>query len=257
MASLRGPRRKDKTFGSDAPAASESLRVEGLRVPDHVAIIMDGNGRWAEQRHLPRLMGHRQGTNHIHDIIEACEDIGIGVLTLYAFSTENWGRPEAEVSGLMAIFEEIYKRETLALHRRGARINHLGSMERVSPSLQKAIRDAEDMTRENKGLVVNFAFNYGGRQEIVQAVRTLVADGVAAEDVTEEAISTRLHTAGLPDPDLVIRTAGEMRLSNFLLWQSAYAEYYATEKFWPDFTATDLHTAVETFSNRKRRYGRL
>jgi undecaprenyl diphosphate synthase len=223
----------------------------------HVAIIMDGNGRWAQRRHLPRLVGHRHGTNNIHPIVEACEDLGIGVLTLYAFSTENWGRPEDEVSGLMKIFLEIHRRETQALHRKGVLVRHVGSLDGVSASLQAAIRDAEELTRNNRGLVLNFAFNYGGRAEIVHAVRALMAEGMRPEDVTEEAISAHMHTAGLPDPDLVIRTAGEMRLSNFLIWQAAYAEYYFTDKLWPDFAAEDLRKAVDAFSARKRKYGKL
>jgi len=240
-----------------ASASEPTVAGPGMSIPRHVAIIMDGNGRWAQRRHLPRLVGHRQGTNNIHPIVEACEDLGIAVLTLYAFSTENWGRPEDEVNGLMKIFLEIHRRETLALHRKGVHVRHVGSLDGVSPALQAAIRDAEELTRNNNGLVLNFAFNYGGRAEIVHAVRALVAEGVTPEDVTEEAISRRLHTAGLPDPDLMIRTAGEMRLSNFLIWQAAYAEYYFTDKLWPDFSAGDLRNAVEAYSLRKRKYGKL
>jgi undecaprenyl diphosphate synthase len=228
-----------------------------VAVPRHVAIIMDGNGRWAQRRHLPRLAGHRRGTNNIHPIVEACEDLGIEVLTLYAFSTENWGRPEEEVNGLMQIFLEISRRETLALHRKGVQVRQIGALEGVNPALQQAIGEAADLTRHNSGLRLNIAFNYGGRAEIVRAVRELVADGVRPEEVTEEAIARHLYTAGLPDPDLVIRTAGEMRLSNFLLWQAAYAEYYATDKLWPDFTPDDLRAAVSAYTLRKRKYGRL
>ena len=237
---------------SDIPA--QAPRVAVLR---HVAIIMDGNGRWAQRRHLPRLAGHRRGTNKIQPIVEACENLGIAVLTLYAFSTENWGRPEEEVSGLMQIFLEISRRETLALHRKGVQVRQIGTLEGVNPTLQQAIRDAADLTRHNRGLQLNIAFNYGGRAEIVRAVRELVAQGVRPEEVTEEAIAQHLYTAGLPDPDLVIRTAGEMRLSNFLLWQAAYAEYYATDKLWPDFTPDDLRDAVSAYTLRKRKYGRL
>ena len=237
---------------SEIPA--QTARVAVLR---HVAIIMDGNGRWAQRRHLPRLLGHRRGTDNIHPIVEACEDLGIEVLTLYAFSTENWGRPEEEVNGLMQIFLEISRRETLALHRKGVQVRQLGALEGVNRALQQAIRDAADLTRHNSGLRLNIAFNYGGRAEIVRAVRELVAEGVRPEEVTEEAIARHLYTAGLPDPDLVIRTAGEMRLSNFLLWQAAYAEYYATDKLWPDFTPDDLRDAVSAYTLRKRKYGRL
>jgi len=238
-------------------ASDPAVMTPPAAIPRHVAIIMDGNGRWAQRRHLPRLVGHRQGTNNIHPIVEACEDLGIAVLTLYAFSTENWGRPEDEVNGLMKIFLEIHRRETQALHRKGVHVRHVGSLEGVSPSLQAAIRDAEELTCKNTGLVLNFAFNYGGRAEIVHAVRALIEEGARPEDVTEEAISRHLHTGGLPDPDMVIRTAGEMRLSNFLIWQAAYAEYYFTDKLWPDFRAEDLRNAVEAYSGRKRKYGRL
>ncbi len=257
MPSGRGLTGNDQDAPSARPETAATQSEPGVRVPRHIAIIMDGNGRWAQRRHLPRLMGHRAGTHHIHSIVEACDDLGVAVLTLYAFSTENWGRPEDEVSGLMNIFLEIHRRETVALHRRGARIHHLGSMERVSPALQQAIRNAEEMTRDNTGLIINFAFNYGGRAEIVHAVRRLVAEGTRPEDITEESIGGRLHTAGLPDPDLMIRTAGEMRLSNFLLWQAAYAEYYSTDKLWPDFTADDLRSAIAAYGGRTRKYGKL
>ncbi len=240
-----------------ASASDSAVMMPPAAIPRHVAIIMDGNGRWAQRRHLPRLVGHRQGTNNIHPIVEACEDLGIAVLTLYAFSTENWGRPEDEVNGLMKIFLEIHRRETQALHRKGVHVRHVGSLEGVSPSLQAAIRDAEELTCNNMGLVLNFAFNYGGRAEIVHAVRALIEEGARPEDVTEETISRHLHTGGLPDPDMVIRTAGEMRLSNFLIWQAAYAEYYFIDKLWPDFKAEDLRKAVEAYSARKRKYGRL
>lgn len=240
-----------------ASLSSPTVAPSPAAVPRHVAIIMDGNGRWAQRRHLPRLVGHRHGTNNIHAIVEACEALGIGVLTLYAFSTENWGRPEDEVNGLMKIFLEISRRETLALHRKGVQVHQLGSMEGVASALQQAIRDAEDLTRQNSGVVLNIAFNYGGRAEIVRAVRTLIAEQMPADEVSEQVIAQRLYTAGMPDPDLVIRTAGEMRLSNFLLWQAAYAEYYFTEKLWPDFTADDLREAVGVFASRKRKYGRL
>jgi undecaprenyl diphosphate synthase len=226
-------------------------------VPRHIAIVMDGNGRWAQQRHLPRLVGHRHGTNNIHAIVEACEDLGVEVLTLYAFSTENWGRPEDEVNGLMQIFLEISRRETMALHRKGVRVRQIGALEGINLHLQQAIREADELTCNNTGLVLNIAFNYGGRAEIVRAVRAMMAEGLGCDDVTEQAIADRLYTAGLPDPDLVVRTAGEMRLSNFLLWQAAYAEYYFTDKLWPDFGHSDLREAVGAFAARKRRYGRL
>ncbi len=240
-----------------ATPGNHPAQPAALQVPRHVAIIMDGNGRWAQRRHLPRLVGHRHGTNNIHPIVETCEELGIAVLTLYAFSTENWGRPEDEVNGLMRIFLEISRRETMALHRKGVRVRQIGSLEGVNSALQQAIGDAHELTKHNTGMVLNIAFNYGGRAEIVRAVREIIGAGYRPDEVTEELISRYLYTADLPDPDLVIRTAGEMRLSNFLLWQAAYAEYYSTEKLWPDFTPDDLREAVGAFSLRKRRYGRL
>jgi undecaprenyl diphosphate synthase len=218
---------------------------------------MDGNGRWAQTRHLPRLEGHRQGVDNIQRIVPAAIDLGIEQLTLYAFSTENWGRPYDEVSGLMRLFTLISRRETENLHRQGVRVAHIGTLEGVSPPLARAIRDAVALTQHNTKLHLNIAFNYGGRAEIVQAVRDLVAAGVQPGEITEELISRHLYTRGRPDPDLIIRTAGEMRLSNFLLWQAAYSEYYASPKLWPDFGPDDLRAAVEAYAGRKRKYGRL
>lgn len=226
-------------------------------VPTHVAIIMDGNGRWATRRGLPRPMGHRAGTQNVTRIVEASLDIGIRVLTLYAFSTENWGRPQDEVSGLMKLFLEISRRETLNLHRQGVRIQHLGSLERTSAALRQAITDATALTQGNRRLVLNFAFDYGGRAEIVRAVQALLTHGMDANQITEQTISDALDTRGLPDPDLIIRTAGEMRLSNFLLWQAAYSEYYSSTKFWPDFDADDLRAATTAYSQRKRTFGHV
>lgn len=229
----------------------------GLTVPAHIAIIMDGNGRWAERRHLPRLAGHRAGVRNIHRIVRACVDLGVKTLTVYAFSTENWGRPQDEVNGLMALFADASERETRNLHRNGVRVCHVGTMTGVSRHLQSAIERAVNLTRYNTRLTLNVAFNYGGRAEIVDAVRRIVADGLTPDDITEQTVSQYLYTAHLPDPDLVIRTAGEMRLSNFLIWQAAYSEYYATSKLWPDFGAEDLQAAVEAFSSRHRKFGRL
>lgn len=234
-------------------------RVEGRiqLVPRHVAIIMDGNGRWAQKRHMPRLAGHRAGVRNIHRIVRACVDTGISMLTVYAFSTENWGRPESEVNGLMAIFADASERETRQLHANGVQIRHVGRMDRVPPHLQRAIGNALELTRDNTRLTLNFAFNYGGRAEIVDAVKRIVADGLAPEAIDEDTVSRYLYTADLPDPDLVIRTAGEMRLSNFLIWQAAYSEYYATPKPWPDFDEEELHAAVESYASRHRKFGKL
>ena len=225
--------------------------------PHHVAIIMDGNGRWAGERNLPRLAGHRAGTENIRRIIEGCVELGIEVLTLYAFSTENWRRPGDEVSGLMAILGEVIDRETAELHANGVRLQHLGRLDGLPPSLQQRVHYAVDLTRRNERLVVNVAFNYGGRAEIVEAARRLIRDGVEPDELDEERFGAYLYTGGMRDPDLIIRTAGEMRLSNFLLWQAAYAEYWCTPTYWPDFTKEDLLLAVREFGRRQRRFGSL
>jgi undecaprenyl diphosphate synthase len=224
-------------------------------VPRHIAIIMDGNGRWARARGLPRLSGHRAGTENIRRIIESCAEFGVDVLTLYAFSTENWRRPDAEVRGLMIILSEVIERETAKLHENGVQLRHIGSLEGVPAPLQERVRHAVELTRLNSRLVVNVAFNYGGRAELVEAVKCLVADGVRPEDVTEDRISSYLQTAGLPDPDLIIRTAGELRVSNFLLWQGAYSEFWSTPVHWPDFNRAELQRAILDFGRRHRRFG--
>jgi len=237
--------------------ASQHAELQGGGGPAHVAIIMDGNGRWAKQRQQPRLEGHRQGIDNIHHIVPAAIDLGIQVLTLYAFSTENWGRPQDEVSGLMRLFTLISRRETENLHRQGVQVRHIGSMEGVGTPLARAIEDAVALTARNTKMRLNIAFNYGGRAEIVHAVRALIRLGVPPEEVTEDLISRHLYTDSCPDPDLIVRTAGEMRLSNFLLWQAAYSEYYASPKLWPDFGPEDLRLAVESFASRHRKYGKL
>lgn len=227
------------------------------RVPTHVAIIMDGNGRWAQARGLPRLMGHRQGVENIRRVLNACVEFGVKYLTIYAFSTENWDRPLDEVRGLMTILEQTIQRETPELNRNGVQIRHIGRMDGLSVKLQKLIRQAVDLTSGNDRLILNVAFNYGGRAEIVDAVKQIIKDGVAAEDINEELITRYLYTQGTPDPDLVIRTAGEMRLSNYLLWQTAYAEYYSTQTYWPDFDREELYRALLAYSDRERRYGKV
>jgi len=228
-----------------------------LTIPSHVAIIMDGNGRWAQRRHLPRLAGHRAGVRNLHRIVRACADLGVRTLTVYAFSTENWGRPLDEVNGLMALFLDASQRETRALHRNGVRVRHVGSMAGVSPRLRTAIERAVELTRHNTRVTLNVAFNYGGRAEIVQAVKQIVVDKLDSDQIDEDTISRYLFTAEVPDPDLVIRTAGEMRLSNFLIWQAAYSEYYATPALWPDFSEEDLHAAIQSYTARRRKFGKL
>ncbi len=225
------------------------------KIPQHVAIIMDGNGRWALSRGKPRLAGHRAGTENLRRVIRATVEFGIKYLTIYAFSTENWGRPPAEVKGLMHIFETVIDKELDELHAEGVQLRHIGRLEKLSAKLRKKVLDAIELTKNNDRLILNIAFNYGGRDEIVYAVQSMLQDGIAAEDVSIETISRHLFTAGIPDPDLVIRTSGELRTSNFLIWQSAYAEWYITPTYWPDFDKEEYAKAIETYTQRDRRYG--
>ncbi len=241
-------------------ASPPSLRErypEIVRVPNHVGIIMDGNGRWAQARGLRRLAGHKAGTENIRRVLTAATELGIRVLTIYAFSTENWGRPPDEVSGLMNLLGQVIRRETRDLHANGVCIRHSGRLEGIAPKLAQQIQDAVSLTCNNQRITLNVAFNYGGRAEIIDAVRHIMRDGHPPETVTEELLSDYLYTGGLPDPDLIIRTGGEYRLSNFLLWQSAYAEYYATPTFWPDFDEFELAAALVEYNQRERRFGKV
>ena len=231
--------------------------VQSDLIPGHVAIIMDGNGRWAERQGLPRKAGHRRGVSNIRRIVELLAQRGVRVVTLYAFSTENWSRPTDEVDSLMAILAEEIGPQTRELHRAGVKLVHLGDMTPLDPALQEAIRQAQDTTRHNVGVTVNVAFNYGGRDEILQAVRRMIADGIVPEAVDESLFSRYLYTDGCPDPDLIIRTGGEQRLSNFLIWQAAYSEYYHTPVLWPDLDAEDLDRALGAYGQRQRRFGSL
>ncbi len=226
-------------------------------VPTHVAIIMDGNGRWARQRRLPRQAGHRAGVENLRRVIEACTEFGIKILTIYAFSTENWGRPETEVRGLMRIFRRVLDQELNELHGQGVCLHHLGDLGGIDPGLQQKVLHAIELTKNNDRLILNVAFNYGGRAEILHAIKEMIADNVSADDVTEQLFSSYLFTNGLPDPDLVIRTSGELRVSNFLIWQAAYAEFYAAPEYWPDFGREQLYEALVAYSQRERRYGLL
>ena len=226
-------------------------------VPTHIAIIMDGNGRWALSRGLPRLAGHRAGTENLRRVIEACAEFGIKYLTIYAFSTENWGRPLEEVQGLLRILEDVIDRELLELHDQGVQLRHIGRLDRLKPALRKKVLEAIELTKHNTRLVLNVAFNYGGRDEIVCAIQRLIQDGVKAEEITDSMVSQYLFTAGVPDPDLIIRTSGELRGSNFLIWQGAYSEWYFTPTYWPDFGKEELSRALEEFRHRQRRYGRV
>jgi len=235
---------------------NESVPEAGA-IPRHVGIIMDGNGRWAKRRGLPRLAGHHAGTENVRRITIACADAGVDILTIYAFSTENWRRPAEEVRGLMTLLAQRIDREAAELHRNNVRIRHIGTLDGINPRLAQRVRAAVELTCNNSGLVLNVAFNYGSRHEIARAVRRIVERGVAAEEITEELIEEHLDTAGLPELDLVIRTGGEMRLSNFLLWQAAYAEYYSTPTCWPDFGREELYAAFAEFGRRTRRFGGL
>jgi undecaprenyl diphosphate synthase len=224
-------------------------------LPRHIGIIMDGNGRWARQRHLPRVAGHRAGVRVIRPVMEACDQAGVHILTLYAFSTENWSRPRTEVTALMQLFGETIDREVGELHQNGVQIRVLGDRARLSNRLRDKVADAEALTSHNTNAILNVAINYGGRGEIVAAIRELAARGVDLTKLDEETLSRALYTGGLPDPDLIIRTAGEMRISNFLLWQAAYAELYVTDTLWPDFGETALNDALYDFSCRERKFG--
>jgi len=225
------------------------------QVPTHIAIIMDGNGRWARSRGLPRLAGHRAGTENLRRIIEACVEFGVKYLTIYAFSTENWGRPQNEVQGLMGIFDEVFNRELAELHRQGAQLRHIGRLEALSESLRNKVINGIEKTKNNDRLVLNVAFNYGGRDEIVHAIQAILESGVKPEDVDEQLVSSYMFTAGCPDPDLVIRTSGEQRISNFLIWQAAYAEWTFPDTLWPDFGREELLKAIQEYGRRERRYG--
>jgi undecaprenyl diphosphate synthase len=226
-----------------------------LPPPQHIAIIMDGNSRWARDRLLPRVMGHKAGIEAIRRVAELADQRGIRVLTLYAFSTENWSRPRDEVDALMTLFAETIRREVDELARRGIELRFSGRLHELSAALQDQMRQANERTRISAQAILNIAINYGGRGEIVDAVRELARDGVDLTQLDEASLASRLYTRGLPDPDLVIRTAGEMRLSNFLLWQAAYSEFYSTQTLWPDFGEADFDDALGSYQRRVRRFG--
>lgn len=230
-------------------------RIDRGNVPRHVAIIMDGNGRWAKKRWLPRSAGHRAGVEVLTPILEAAGRAGVRSLTLYAFSTENWTRPDEEVSGLMSLFIEKAKTKVPELHKRGARLRFVGRTEGLSERIRAAAREAEEMTAENEDLDVYVALNYGGRSELVDAARRMISAGLSPDEVDEETFASYLYAPEAPEVDLVIRTSGELRVSNFLLWQIAYAEFYITETLWPDFSAEEFLKAIESYASRSRRRG--
>ncbi|MBT3322031.1 MAG: isoprenyl transferase [Anaerolineae bacterium] len=233
----------------------KSQQPQPENIPQHVAIIMDGNGRWALSRGKPRLAGHRAGTENLRRVIRASVEFGVKYLTIYAFSTENWGRPQAEIKGLMHIFENVIDKELDELHQEGVQLRHIGRLEKLAPKLRKKVLDAIKLTENNTRLVLNIAFNYGGRDEIIYAIQNMLKEGVAPEEVNIEMVNNHLFTVGTPDPDLVIRTSGELRTSNFLIWQSAYSEWYITPTYWPDFGKEEYAKALKTYTERDRRFG--
>jgi len=218
---------------------------------------MDGNGRWAAAHGVSRSEGHRAGTENIRRIIEAFHKRSVRYLTLYAFSTENWERPNDEVNALLKIVDEVIRNEVDDLHREGIRLRHIGRLDRLPPNLRRAICESIEVTKHNSGMTLCVAFDYGGRAEIVDAVRAMISDNVQAEDVNEGLIQRYMYTDGIPDPDLIIRTSGEQRLSNFLIWQGAYAEYYFTPVYWPDFDESEVDKALKAYGRRKRRFGKV
>lgn len=236
-------------------AVDRGIALDAL--PNHVGIIMDGNGRWAQGRGLGRLLGHRQGYRTLRGVLADSADLGLRFLTVYAFSAENWRRPQDEVLGLMSLIERAARDELRVMHRNNVRVRVAGRTGELPPSLQEALAEGVATTAANSGITFTLAVNYGGRAEIVDAVRQLVADGVAPEAIDEEAISARLYLPDVPEPDLIVRTAGEMRWSNFLIWQAAYAELFVTGSPWPEFGRKDLLDAVEAFQRRTRKFGGL
>ena len=216
---------------------------------------MDGNGRWAKAHMLPRMAGHRAGTENLRQIIKACIEFGVKHLTIYAFSTENWKRQQDEVDGLMDIFADVLEKELPELHAQGVQVRHLGREQELSPILREKLQNAIDATRDNQNLVLSIALNYGGRDEIITAIKNILKEEIPVEKIDEKIVADHLYTAGLPDPDLVIRTSGEMRTSNFLVWQSTYSEWYFTTILWPDFDKEKLREAIIDYGNRSRRFG--
>jgi len=234
-------------------------KIEQAQIPRHVAIVMDGNGRWAKKHRLPKIAGHRAGIKSVEEVIRAAEDIGIKILTLYTFSTENWNRPRPEIDALMNLLEGYLERETDRIASEGVRLHAIGRIAKLPPGIQIKLRKAEEKTSRNKKILVNIAINYGGRAEIVDAAKKILEDvnerRLTSDYITENTFSDYLYTAGIPDPDMLIRTSGEMRISNFLLWQISYSEIHVTKTLWPDFRKKDLEKAILDYQRRERRYG--
>jgi undecaprenyl diphosphate synthase len=235
----------------------QSVTIESASVPRHVAIIMDGNGRWATSRGLPRLEGHRTGLEKAGDAVLGFAAAGVSYITLFSFSTENWKRPKEEVAGILRLLAEALERTVKDLNEQNIAIRHLGRLDRLAPPLRHRVKEVVEKTKGNTGAVASFAFDYGGRAEILRASRKLMKSGLKPDELDEEIFSKYLYTAGIPDVDLLVRTGGEMRLSNFLLWQSSYAELYFTETLWPDFCGEDIQKALAEYARRQRRFGGL
>jgi undecaprenyl diphosphate synthase len=251
-----------KALSPGEPDWRIASQLDPKRLPSHIAIIMDGNGRWARQRNFPRIMGHRAGVNAVRTTVETCAQLGLEALTLYAFSAENWKRPRHEIEGLWRLLRFYLRRELDNLMRNDIQLAAIGRLESLPAAVQRELQDVIDKTSSNRGMRLNLAINYGGRMELVDAMNAMLDNArlegnLDALEITEESIAGHLYTAGLKDPDLLIRTSGEMRISNFLLWQIAYAELYVTETLWPDFSRTDLLEALSDYQNRERRFGGL
>jgi undecaprenyl diphosphate synthase len=237
------------------------ISIDKDRIPAHIAIIMDGNGRWAKERKLPRAIGHGAGVEAIRNVVKECNSIGIKYLTLYAFSTENWVRPKEEINSLMKLLLEYLKNEIQELHSNDVIVNHIGDISKLPKECENELLEAYEKTKNNKGLVLNLAVNYGGRDEIVTAIKKIAEEyktgSIRLEDINEEVVASRLYTSNMPDPDIIIRPSGEQRISNFLLWQCAYSEFWYSNIYWPDFKTKDLHRAIYDYQKRDRRYGGL
>ena len=229
-------------------------KINVNELPNHIAIIMDGNGRWAKMRNLPRIFGHRQGIKSVREVIEGCTELGIKILTLYAFSTENWQRPKTEIRFLMRLLYNYLKREAEELHKKNIKLTTIGDITKLPENVQSEIEHIKNVTKNNSGLILNLALNYGGRSEIIESIKKLVK---SKKEINEQNLSEFMYTSGLPDPDLLIRTSGELRISNFLLWQIAYTELYFTDVLWPDFRKEDLYKAIIDYQSRDRRFGRV
>ena len=234
-----------------------TTRLDLEKIPRHVSIIMDGNGRWAKAKKMPRALGHRAGVESLKNIVQTAGDIGIEYLSLFAFSTENWSRPEQEVSALMMLLKEFLRKEAMRLHKSNVKIMTIGNIERFPEDLVNEINEVKELTKNNSKLHLIIALNYGGRDELIRAIKKIMSENNSSDDINEELIQSHLDTKDIPDPDLLIRTSGEYRISNFMLWQTAYTEFWFTDTYWPDFTSQDLIRAIEDYQKRDRRYGNV